>query len=208
MKRILSFSILFLVLMFPSAMAASVIIIADQNEEDDLLSQGLKNELQSSFQWINCEIHYSQNISEVFREIIPKKYQYGISIGDYSVKILAETGLPGVFLHVSNPFAAGYLLPNGSPKGNLTGVSNCVNADLLFAELQRLFPDKNKIAFLYSRGFPMERIERMREAAEQRRYKVFEVSVNSATEALPTIHKMESFISFIIGVNDKTLFDE
>lgn len=208
MKRILFHSVLFLILMVTSAMSASVIIIADQTEENETLAKGLQNEMMFSFQDMTCEIHYAQDISEVFKEIIPKKYQYGISIGDAATEILFATRLPGLFLYVSNPFSAGYLSSEGKPAGNLTGISSCVNADLLFSELKTLFPEKNKVAFLYSRDFPEERIHLMREAAEAISYKVYEVSVQSATDALPTIHKMENFISFIVGVNDKILFDE
>lgn len=104
-----------------------------------------------------CDIEYKcaqgdmSNLNTIVQDMISSKKDLVATVATPASQAFvgADSGIPNIFISVSNPVGAGIISDMSKPDKNSTGTSNAVPVDDIFALADKLTPDIKTYGLLY-----------------------------------------------------------
>jgi putative tryptophan/tyrosine transport system substrate-binding protein len=146
------------------------------------------------------------NRKDIVQGLIDDKVNYVICLGSVPTQIGRESGLPGIFLFISNPLKLGLIDENFNPLTNLTGIDLNSSPVLMMDILRKIFPSIS-LGIVYN---PLESkyyITKLKEVSSGGGTKIIERSITDSSETLSSYTEMKGKINLILTFFDLTIFN-
>ncbi|MDR1569074.1 MAG: ABC transporter substrate-binding protein [Oscillospiraceae bacterium] len=120
-----------------------------------------------------------------------------------------ESGIPNVFVAVSDAVAAGIVETNEAPNTNATGVSDVLNLEKQLELIRAFLPESKTIGILYTTSEPnsITHLEQLRELAPQYGFEVDAIGVTGPSEVAAAAAVLAPRVDLINNFVDNNVVD-
>ncbi|MCX7337843.1 MAG: ABC transporter substrate-binding protein [Alphaproteobacteria bacterium] len=149
--------------------------------------------------------------SQIVQKFLGQKVNVIVAIGTIPAQVAAQAtqtnpGTPVIFSSVTDPVGAKIVLHPEKPEGNITGVSNYVEAGQHFALFRKVLATLKRLGVIYNPGDDNSVIllGRMKEIAKTMNLEIVPVTASKTSEVVAAAQSLVGKVDAIFVNNDNT----
>jgi len=171
-----------------------------------LEEQGLKDKVEIIYKDAQGD---ASNINTIISQFIGDEMDIIVPIGTGAAQSAAAAtkDIPIIFAAASYPVESGLVIDVSKPEGNVTGVSDALDIELIFDLAFELTPDIKTFGFIYNSGEPnsVAAIEKAKDHLNGKGIKYVEATITNSSELLQAAQSLVGKSDAIFTPTDNTV---